>query len=163
MNDTARVLCFPAIIAAGVVLCRRWPGLMRRASRCLAVVNGLAVLVIIAAGWGLRPGHFAAAHRWLAHGLFVLDWSAIPLAIGVTFYGARTHPVAAAARATGLLMLLGVIFLASVTGYLGPSYGHIDAMSFRRFQVLHYWVWPLLAIALVSWWCISTTAADPAR
>ena len=57
---------------------------------------------------------------------------------------------------------LGVFFLASITGYMGPSYGPIDPMNFRRFQVLHYWVFPSLAIALVSWWYLSSMLTDPA-
>jgi hypothetical protein len=68
----------------------------------------------------------------------------------------------AAVRAMGILTLLGVFFLASITGYTGPSYGPIDPMNFRRFQVLHYWVFPSLAIALVSWWYLSSMLTDPA-
>ena len=59
------------------------------------------------------------------------------------------RPLAAVARASGLLMLLVVLFLASITGYLGPSYVSLDPMNFRRFQVLHYGVWP--AWLLRSW------------
>jgi len=98
----------------------------------------------------------------LPHGLLILDWSAIPLAIGETLARARTRPIAAAARASGLLILLVVVVLASITGYLGPSYGPIDAMNVRRFQVLHYWVWPALAVALVIWWYHSLAGAEPA-
>lgn len=157
MSDAGRILYFPLIIAAAVVLSRRWRGPMRRASRCLAAVNGLALLCIIATGWVHRAGPVAAVHRWLPHALMILDWSVIPFAMGVTLARFRTRPIAAAARAMGLLTLVVVIFLASITGYLGPSYGPIDPMNFRRFQVLHYWAWPSLAIALVRWWYFSPT------
>jgi hypothetical protein len=161
MNDATRLLYPPTIIAAAVILSRRWPRPMRRVSRSLAAVNGLALISIIATGWLHRAGPVASAHRWLSHGLFILDWSAVPVAIGVASARPRRRPIATAARVLGLLALLGALFLASITGYLGPSQGPLDAMSFRRFQVLHYWVWPLPAIALVIWWYWSPTAVDP--
>ena len=77
--------------------------------------------------------------------------------IVVTLAHPRGHPIATASRAMGLLMLLGVIFLASATGYVGPLHGPIDAMNLRRFQVLHYGVWPSLASALLSWWFFRRT------
>ena len=88
--------------------------------------------------------------------------SAIPLAVGVASARSRRRRNTAAVRAMGILTLLGVFFLASITGYMGPSYGPIDPMNFRRFQVLHYWVFPSLAIALVSWWYLSSMLTDPA-
>jgi hypothetical protein len=57
--------------------------------------------------------------------------SAIPLAIGVALARSRRRPIAAAAQAMGILTLSGAIFLASITGYLGPSYGPIDPMNLR--------------------------------
>jgi hypothetical protein len=165
MNDAARLWYPPMIIAAAVILSRRWPRAMRRLSRCLAAVNGLALISIIATGWLHSAGPVASApsaHSCLSHGLFVLDWSAVPLAIGVASARPRRRPIATAARVLGLLALFGALFLGSITGYLGPSQGPLDAMSFRRFQVLHYWVWPLPAIALVIWWYCSPTAVDPA-
>jgi hypothetical protein len=133
---------------------------MRRVSRCLAVANGLALLCIIATGWLPRTAPIVATHRWLPHGLFILDWSAIPLAIGETLARSRMRPIATAGRASGLIILLGVVFVASITGYLGPSsQGPSDAMTLRRFQMLHYCVLPALAVALVVWWYYSLAAA----
>jgi hypothetical protein len=162
MNSVARTLYFPVMIAAAVILSRRWPAPMRRASRCLAAANALALLCIIATGWAHHPELVAEIHRWFPHVLIIVDWIAIPLAIGVTLAHPRGHPIATAARAMGLLMILGVIFLASITGYAGPLHGPIDAMSVRRFQVLHYWLWPSLASAHVSWWYFRRTVTDPA-
>jgi hypothetical protein len=162
MGNAARLLYPPMVIMAAVLLSRRWPRPMQRASRCLAALNGLALLCIFATGWLYRAGPVATVHRWLPHGLFMLDWSAIPLAIGVAAARPRRRPIATAARALGLLILLGTLFLASITGYLGPSRGPIDTMSFRRFQVLHYWVWPSVAIVLVVRWYRSPKAAESA-
>jgi hypothetical protein len=162
MRDLARFLYVPVMIIVAVMSSRRWPGAMREVSRGLAAANGLVILCIMATGWIHSAGPAGAIHRWLPHGLFIVDWSAIPLAVGVALARSRRRPIAAAARAIGILTLSGAIFLASITGYLGPSYGPIDPMSFRRFQVLHYWVFPSLAIALVSWWYLSSALTDPA-
>jgi hypothetical protein len=152
MSNTVRFLWFPAVIMAAVLLSRRWPDAMRRDSRLLAAINGVALLCIIATGWLPRIAPVGAIHRWLPHGLFIVDWTAIPFAIGEILVRFRMRPVAAAARVAGLLMFLGVLFLSSITGYLGPSYGPIDPMNFRRFQILHYGVFPAFGIALVIWW-----------
>ncbi len=162
MNVVAQLLYPPTVITAAVLLSRRWPRPMRLTSRSLAAVNGLVLLIIIATGWLHRAGPVAMAHRWLPHALFILDWSAVPLAIGIVSAHPGRRPVATAARAVGLLILWATLFLASITGYLGPSHGQTDSMSFRRFQVLHYGVWPVLAIALVFWWYRSPTAQDTA-
>lgn len=153
MNNAVWFACIPIIVvAAAVALTWGWPGAMRTVSRCLAVASSIALLGIMATGWLHRPGLIAQTHRWLPHALIILDFNAIPLAIGVTSVYPRGHPLAAVARALGLLALLGIILLASFTGYLGPSNGGIDPMTFRRFQVLHYWVLPSVAIVLVIWW-----------
>ena len=152
MSNTVRFLWFPAVVVAAVFLSRRWPEAMRRDSRLLAAINGVALLCIIATGWLPRIEPIAAIHRWLPHGLFIVDWTAIPFAIGEVLVRFRARPLAAAGRASGLLLLLFVLFLASITGYLGPSYAPLDPMNFRRFQVLHYGVFPTLGVALAIWW-----------
>ena len=150
--------CFPMIVAAAALLLSwRWPGAMSRASRCLAVASGVVLLGIMATGWGHRPGPVAATHRWLPHALIILEFYAIPLAIGVALAYPRGRPLAKAARVLGLLAVLGAILIESFTGYLGPSYmgpsnEQINAMTLRRFRVLHYWVLPSVAIVLVILW-----------
>jgi hypothetical protein len=143
---------FAAIIAATVLLCRRWPTAMRWASRVLGCAVGVALLCIAVRGLAHRSRPAAAIHRWLPHYLFLLAWYAIPLAIGVTLTRSRTSPLVTVGRSLGLLLLLGALFVASLTGYLGPSQGPIDAMSLSRFRMLHYGVCPSLSIALVVWW-----------
>jgi hypothetical protein len=151
MGDTFGVLSFPMILSAAVLLSWRWPGVMRRVARSFAAVTIAALLCIIVTGWGHRHELAAPIHRWLPHGLFILAWSAVPFAVGVTMASLR-RPVVATVRAFALLALLGVLFLASVTGYLGPSRGPIDALRLQRFQVFHYWVLPSLAMALALAW-----------
>ncbi len=102
-------------------------------------------------------------HRWLSHGLLILAWNAIPLAIGVNLAWARAHPIVRAGRCLGLLLLLGGLFVASFTGYLGLSHGPIDALSLARFRVLHYGQCPSVSIALVVWWYYEPEAAEGTR
>ena len=61
-------------------------------------------------------------------------------------------PILAVGQVLGLLLLLVVLFVASFTGYLGPSHGPSDALSVTRFRVLHYGLWPSVSIALVAGW-----------
>src|SRR5271166_5789950 len=160
MSGLVGFLSFPVIAVAACLLARMWPNRMRRASRGLALVNGLALLFIMATGWIYRAGPAAQVHRWLPHGLLIADWSAIPLAIGETVARPRGRLLTTAARAAGLLSLLGVVFLGSITGYLGPSQVQVDAMSLLRFQVLHYYVFPGMALGLILWWYHDKAAED---
>ena len=73
MRRRVRFLWFPVIIMVAFLLSRRLHDPMRRASRFLAVVNGFALLCIIATGWLPQTAPVAAIHRWLPHGLFILD------------------------------------------------------------------------------------------
>jgi hypothetical protein len=156
MSNVARFLWPPLIIMVAALLSRRWPDAMRRGSHLFAAINGVALLCIIATGWLPRTVPVAAIHRWLPHGLLILDWIVIAFAIGEILARFRKRPLAAAVRVFGLLVLLGLLFLASITGYLGPSYGRLEPMTFRRFQILHYCVWPAIGVALVIWWCVGT-------
>ena len=101
MSNTFRFLWFPAVIVATVLLSRRWPEAMRRDSRLLAAINGVAVLCLIATGLLPRIAPVAAIHRWLPHGLLIVDWTAIPFAIGEILVRFRARPLAAAARSRG--------------------------------------------------------------
>ncbi len=120
MREANAALWFPAIVATAMLLSWRWPIAMRRVSLCLAYVVGATLLCIVVSGLASSSRPAATAHRWLSHGLLILAWNAIPLAIGVTLASAPARPVAATVRSLGLLLLLGVLFVASFTGYLGP-------------------------------------------
>lgn len=125
---------------------------MRRISRGLAGVVGVMLLGVIATGGIHEPRSVAATHKWLSHGLLILAWTSVLLGIGVTLSRLRSRPFATAAQVLLFLLLLAVLLGTSFTGYLGPSSGPTDEMTLRRFQVLHYWVFPTLATALVVWW-----------
>jgi hypothetical protein len=156
-------LWFPVLIAAGVLLSWRWPIATRRVSRSFAVAIGAALLCIALSGLAHGSSPAVAIHRWLSHGLLILAWNAIPLAIGVNLAWARAHPIKRAGRCFGLLLLLGVLFVASFTGYLDLSQGPVDALSLAQFRVLHYGVCPSVSIALVVWWYYEPEAAHGAR
>src|ERR1700722_11581017 len=108
MSTTLRFLWFPAVIMVATFLSRRWPDAMQQDSRLFAVINGVALLCIIATGCLPRKTPLVAIHRWLPHGLFILDWTLIPFAIGEVLVRFRMRPLAAAAQVFGLLVLLGV-------------------------------------------------------
>jgi hypothetical protein len=152
VSEAIAILWFPAVVAAALLLAWRWSIAMRRLSLCLAYAVGATLLCIAITGLGHSSRPTATAHQWLSHGLLIFAWNAIPLAIGVTLVGARARPVAASVRSVGLLLLLGVLFVATFTGYLRPSHGPIDAMSLNRFRLLHYGGCPSLSFALVVGW-----------
>ena len=133
-------MMIPVWITVAFFLTRRWPDAIRLASRVLAVAIGASLLCVVAAGWAHDLGSVASTHNWSSHVIFILAWHAVPFAIGVALGRPGGHSLAASARVAGLSTLLGVIFLASITGYLGPSYGQVYEMSLVRFRVLHFWV-----------------------
>jgi hypothetical protein len=152
MGEAAGLLSFPAIVAVGLLLGRWWPGTMRSVARSHAVVTGVALLGIIATGWGHDWGPAATVHRRLSQALLIWDWNAVPFSIGVSLARPRGRPFVAVASALAPIATPGAIFLASITGYLGPSYGPIDPMTYTRFRVLHYGVFPWLALGLSGAW-----------
>ena len=152
MSEAVGFFWLPTLIAVALLLSRRWPFVMRRVSRGLAVTVGLTVVCLVISGLAHGSQVAAMIHRWLSHGLLFWAWSAIPLAIGVTVARARAGPILAVGQVLGLLLLLVVLFVASFTGYLGPSHGPSDALSVTRFRVLHYGLWPSVSIALVAGW-----------
>ena len=107
-----------AVVAVAVLLALRWPEAMRRVSRGLAGVAGVALLGVIATGWIHHPRIVVVTHKWSAHGLFILYWNAAPLAIGLTLIRGRSHPLSTVVRVVMFLFLLGVLLAASLTGYL---------------------------------------------
>ncbi len=124
---------------------------MRRVARSLALVTSAFLVFIAVTGWGHRHEPTAVTHRSMSHGLLIYVWSAIPIAVSFTLTGHR-RPFTAAARVFALLALLGLLFLASLTGYLGPSNGATEPFTLVRFQLLHFWVLPTFALALTFAW-----------
>ena len=150
MSDIVRVLSFPTTIAIGTFLGRKWPDVTHRVARSFAAVVCALLLVILATGWGHDRERLAALHRWTPHLLLTLAWSVVPFTIGVTIACARHRPLVAAGYVTASLLSLGAMFVASLTGYIGPSRGPIDPMNLVRFKVMHYGVFPAVTVALAA-------------
>ena len=121
MSNTLRFLWFPAVIVAAVFLSRRWPEAMRRGlappgrhQRCRPPLHHRDRLATAD-----RAG--AAIHRWLPHGLFIsgLDRDSVRHRRG---FGPLSHVPLPRGAGLALLVFLAVLFLASITGYLGPSH-----------------------------------------
>jgi hypothetical protein len=152
MDDAARMASFPVTIAVGMLLGWRRPELLRRVARAFAAVTGIALGCIIATGWGHDQELASSIHRWLSHSLFILTWNTVPFTVGVALARSRGRPVATVRDILVPVAVLGIIFLASVTGYLGPSHRPIGPMTLNRFRVFHYGVFPSLAVGLSALW-----------
>jgi hypothetical protein len=141
-----------ACLAAGIVLGRRCPADVRRIARGLALLVGFAFFVIIVTGLGPPSGPTRVIHHWLPHGVFLLDWYVVAFSVGVILASPGRHPLARVAFGLVPVWFLGVIVLAALTGYLGPSHGQTDPNALDRFRVLHFWAWPALGAALWAAW-----------
>jgi hypothetical protein len=127
--------------------------------RCLvAALIGLFA-VVLATGIVRAGGRGGDGVGWVHHGcghlMPICAWSAIPIGAAAAIGRAIRirRPLGAFARILAGLAVLGLSFLASITGYLGPTHGRREPMALNRFYVLHYGVFPgLLAIALAGWW-----------
>ena len=97
-------------------------------------------------------------HRWVGVMLPIVIGGLAPLfiAIGVrwlTTSGKRWHGALQVAASLGVFALS---FLASVTGYIGPTYmlydGPMAAESLLRFRVYHMGIFPVMLVGtLVAW------------
>lgn len=101
-------------------------------------------------------------HRWVGVALPNIIGGLAPLciAVGVRWLmmpGKRWHGALQIAASLGVFALS---FLASLTGYLGPSHVHYNALlryreeTFNRFQVLHVVVLPSMLTCLLAAWLV---------
>src|SRR5262249_15926268 len=77
-----------------------------------------------------------------------------PLPIVTSFVCCRRKYLIGTLLAGVFVALYGAIFLASITGYLGPSRGVLDDMSRARFTMLHKFFFPSVIIGLTLLWCV---------
>lgn len=84
----------------------------------------------------------------------IATWLAVPYAIGVALQQRLSRrPVIAVAYISVLLLTLACCFVASFTGYLGPSsVENLDGETVRRFKVLHTMALPMVFAVLLGCW-----------
>ena len=152
MNDAMPLVWFPITVAVGWLLSRKWPKAARRFARSLSALIATILVTLVATGLMRSTGFSASVHKWSGHGLVIFAWNSVPFGMGVALVRGRQHPFAGLVQTLAVSFLLIVTFLASVTGYLGPLRGQVDPMSLHRFRVLHYWVFPGLALGLTLFW-----------
>lgn len=147
-------LWLPCVATVGWFVARRDAEFADRTCRQFAMITSGILAVAVLSG---VAGTFAGAdlvHRWTSPVLIVLLWQAAPFSAGVLlrreFFD---RPVLASVKGGALLALFGVTWLASLTGYLGPSNHEAPMEETRnRFVVLHLWVLPALAAMLHGGW-----------
>jgi hypothetical protein len=152
MRTAFEISGFVVEMIVGFVLARRWPEAMRQVSRGMSLACGLCVVGIVATGSAHHVEPLGDVHRWLPHALFIVAWNVVPIAAGVEFAQLSAPPLRVTIRALGRMFLIPVLWVDCLTGYVGPSHGPIDPMNLRRFEILHFWLGPLAAFALVIWW-----------
>jgi hypothetical protein len=153
MFELIRLLLLPAIAVGAWFLSRSRPELARSLSRGLCVVL-LIVLAALAITGYLHPSEtFASAHRWSGHSLVIIAWVGVPFGIGVGLQQHGHDPAVAAFLTLGLIALLGVVVIASISGYSGAT--HVEGIteeSLNRFKVLHLGFFPAIIAALLAGW-----------
>ena len=121
----------------------------RRATRAAI---GLSLILwggMIVTGVAHDLGYCAVSHRWLGHILFVSIWLLVPFSLGLFVQrGARIIPSIAWA-----MLVIGAVFLSSLTGYLGPSNtAPFSAETINRFNILHRFAFPAVTGILLAQW-----------
>lgn len=149
------------LFVGGWLLSRAKPVFARQLS-CIQLYAALAtILVLLVTGVMRNDGRWGEAHRWTGHSLLIGMWLSGPLIIaGILQREWRQRPLVAIGNAVVWGALILLIFSATVTGYLGPSYQLWDdpnvAEQLReatnnRFRVLHLYILPATIIVLMLW------------
>ena len=154
MVEAVRLLLFPAIVVAAWLLSRRHSELARKSARLIPGLLALILAFMAVTGWVRSQDAVAMVHRWVGHAFLIAAWLSVPFAIGVLLQQQLSRrPVFAIAVSLELLLLLGLVVAASITGYLGPS--HQDEFSderHNRFVVLHLCLLPGAGFLLLATW-----------
>ena len=151
MYDYLKLILFPVLVIVGWSLGERNFDLGRRFCLALGLVLAWHLLVLGISGWWEDVTAMPEVHRWTGQSLVVASWLCTPLAIGVAL-GAqfRRRVWLALGKTVVALATLGVVLLASFTGYLDPS---LDEATMNRFEVWHTMFLPGICLLLLLLWC----------
>jgi hypothetical protein len=155
LDEILRIAFSFGILVGGWFLSRRKPGIAKIITRSfLAVIVALLALLAIT---GIQHATQGELHRWTGHGLTIVVWLWFVCMLGEVWGRRWPHHFGAI---LGLSMLLVVCvslgFLASITGFLGPSHRNKPSeQEMNRFIVLHQFALPFLfslSLAVIGWW-----------
>ena len=156
MMDVIRLLLLPALAAIGWFASWHRPRVLHHVARGIGLAIAVLVVSLLVTGCLHGNAGLATAHRWIAHGLVIVIWTAAPFGVGMRsqqYLPQRYGLALAFLLTTAALLILG--FLASMTGYLRMDMqGPFSADTERRFRVLHCGVLPLLLLLADGAWTL---------
>lgn len=156
MSEIARLLLFPALIAAGWFFARRRREFARRAARIIFVLLAAGVIAMIGTGVLHAIAPLDAVHHWGAQSLVAAAWLAIPLAAGVLLEGVRRRFMNLL-QCFASLVLYGALFASALSGYAGlvarDSFSPEGAEMRARFFVWHQILLPGFTLVLATQLC----------
>lgn len=156
MTDVVRLLLLPVLALIGWFASWARPRVLHHLARGFGLAIAVLIVALLVTGSLHQNASLASAHRWIAHGLVIVIWTAAPFVVGVRsrqYLPQRYGLALAFLLTTAVLSILA--FLSSMTGYLGPGMqGPLDAGTLSRFRVLHYGVLPLLLLLTDAAWTL---------
>lgn len=149
------MIAFVVAFIVGAVFARYQSERARKVMRVGAACLGVhwACLVVTGVFRLTSPAMFS--HRWAAHALVNALWWIVPFGIGaICSHRFATRPIVSAMQVIAGVILLCAGFLASFTGYLGPSFPeNLREETALRFRTLHLVFLPAVGGALIlNWW-----------
>ena len=144
-----------SLLGIGWILAKHEPAvvtILSRAALALAAVLFCGLIVT-----GLQHAAWGETHRWTSYWLLFLVWSWSSFSLGAAWWQQWPKVWALLGRTALLIASAGLVFLASVSGYLGGPTHAPDAgeETYNRFVFLHQIVLPnllCLSIGLLGWW-----------
>jgi hypothetical protein len=155
-----RGLVFLGLIVAGWLVSKYRSELARKTVRILPIIAGVLVGSLVLTGYlrmmGMPTmGLNAETHRWTGHAIVIFLWLSMPFGGGVLLQKCfRRRTLIAVLQLVVLLIIPAIGLLASITGYLGPTYSPpVSEETHKRFEILHEYFLPGILVALlVEWW-----------
>jgi hypothetical protein len=156
MTDVVRLLLLPVLALIGWFASWARPRVLHHVARGIGFAIAVLIVALLMTGSLHQNASLASAHRWIAHGLVIVIWTAAPFVVGVRSqqYLSQRYGLALAFLLTTAVLFI-IAILSSMTGYLGPgTQGPLDADTLRRFRALHYGVLPLLLLLTDAAWTL---------